>query len=57
MHENIEGSQAPILGIFAPIARTGLPTILFRLKISLAVTKFVMNVSVETSTESANKSK
>jgi hypothetical protein len=57
MHENIEGSQAPILGIFAPIARTGLPTILFRLKISLAVTKFVMNVSVETSTESANNSK
>jgi hypothetical protein len=43
-----------ILGTFALTVRIGLPTILFPLKISPAITKSVMNASVKTSTESAN---
>jgi hypothetical protein len=45
-----------ILGTFALTVRIGRPTILFPLKISPAITKFVMNASVKTSTESANNS-
>jgi len=53
-HQNIEENYMAILGISALIARTGLPMISFRPKISPALTKFVVNASVKTSRESAN---
>jgi hypothetical protein len=56
-HPNTGETWDRTLGTSVPVARSGLPTILFRLEFSPVPIKSVMNASPETNTQDTNPNK